>query len=180
MAVVLGGWDPDTAKADMLGLAQNFVRDLRLDLDAEDAFVPGVRRGLAIIPNAPRPGESAEDRRTRVQAAITQVRNANVVPPGRTRAAWMTYSRTQAERKRAALAGKAKRLILLLGAQAGGDEEDSRPPWRSSGALGRCGLRERGLRARVRRPHRTPLHCAPGAGLTLRPSRRSSVSPRTG
>jgi hypothetical protein len=113
-ALVLGGWDPDTASAEMLKHAQAIVRDLRLDLDTADMFVPGVRRGLAILPLRPREGESGETMNARVREAINKVRAANVTPPGRTRSAWMTYSRTFAERRRAALAGKVKRLILQL------------------------------------------------------------------
>ena len=118
-ALVLGGWDPDTASAEMLKHAQAIVRDLRLDLDTADMFVPGVRRGLAILPLRPREGESGETMNARVWEAISKVRAANVTPPGRTRSAWMTYSRTFAERRRAALAGKVKRLILQLRGQGG-------------------------------------------------------------
>jgi alanyl-tRNA synthetase len=41
-ALVLGGWDPDTAAADMLETAQKLIWELRLDVDVDDIFVPGV------------------------------------------------------------------------------------------------------------------------------------------
>jgi hypothetical protein len=50
-ALVLGGWDPDTAAEDMLEAAKNLARELRLDLDLNEIFVPGVRRGFAIRPS---------------------------------------------------------------------------------------------------------------------------------
>jgi hypothetical protein len=46
---------------------------------------------------------------------MSKVRAANYHPAGRERAVWLTYSRTFAERRRAALAGRTKRLILQLG-----------------------------------------------------------------
>ena len=114
-ALVLGGWDPDTAAAQMLANAQNLIRELRLDIDTEGMLVPGVRRGLAIIPFKPRDGEDEAAMTQRVQEAMTKVRASNYVPAGRDRAVWMTYSRTFAERRRAALAGRTKRLIMQLG-----------------------------------------------------------------
>ena len=104
-ALVLGGWDPDTAATDMLKNAQNLIQELRLDLDTEDMIVPGVRRGLAILPFKPRDGETEEAMKQRLQEAMSKVRAANYLPNGRDRAAWLTYSRTFAERRRAALAG---------------------------------------------------------------------------
>ena len=114
-ALVLGGWDPDTAATDMLKNAQALIRELRLDLDTEDMIVPGVRRGLAILPFKQREGETEEAMKERLQDAMSKVRAANYLPAGRDRAAWLTYSRTFAERRRAALAGRTKRLILQLG-----------------------------------------------------------------
>jgi hypothetical protein len=99
----------------MLTEAQNLVRSLRLDVDTEGMVVPGVRRGLAILPLQPRDGESDEGMKQRVQQAMATVKAANYRPPGRERGVWLTYSRTFAERRRAALAGRTKRLILQLG-----------------------------------------------------------------
>ena len=113
-ALVLGGWDPDTAAETMLELAKTYIRELRLDVDVERLFVPGVRRGFAILPYATRPGESNLEMRQRLQAALAKVRAANTVIPGMTRPVWMVYSRSPAERRRSALAGKVKRLVLQL------------------------------------------------------------------
>ena len=109
-ALVLGGWDPDTAAETMLDLAKTFIRELRLDVDTDEMFVPGVRRGFAILPYGARPGESNLEMRQRLQAALAKVRAANTVVPGMPRPVWMVYSRSPAERRRSALAGK----VLLV------------------------------------------------------------------
>ena len=44
-ALVLGGWDPDSTAADMLEHAKILIKELRLDLDTDEIFVPGGRRG---------------------------------------------------------------------------------------------------------------------------------------
>ena len=59
-SLVLGGWGPDTAASEMLEHAQRLIRDLRLDIDTDNMLVPGVRKGLVIIPYQPRDGESWE------------------------------------------------------------------------------------------------------------------------
>jgi hypothetical protein len=127
----------------MLETARQFVRDLRLDVDTEEMFVPGVRRGFAILPYGPREGENTMMLRQRLQGALSKVKAASFVAPGRERPAWMVYSRSPAERRRSALAGKIKRLVLQLA----GDtrlslslevEWGSGTAWRN--ASGECGL----------------------------------------
>ena len=152
-SVVLGGWDPDTAAADTLEAANRLIRELRLDLDVEDIFVPGVRRGLAIVPYASREGESMEATRTRVQGAVAKVKAAHYVAPGRDRPVWMVPSRSPAERKRSALAGKVKRLILQLSADAGGRAPELEVEW-GSGTVWLCGMRRPQSSPLRRRVHR--------------------------
>ena len=102
-----------------------------MDIDVEEVFVPGVRRGFAILPYGPREGESDVQMRQRLQGALNKVKAANYVAPGRTRPAWLVYSRSPAERRRSALAGKVKRLVLQLQ----GDAREGPPlasPWSCS------------------------------------------------
>ena len=113
-ALVLGGWDPDTGADDMLRMARELATRLQLDVDLEEMFVPGVRRGFAILPYGPREGEGTAPMRQRVQAAIAKVKAANYTVLGRARPVWLVYSRSPAERRRSALAGKVKRLVLQL------------------------------------------------------------------
>ena len=82
-------------------------------LNGEEMFVPGLRRGYAILPLTPKPFEDEDARRARVQAAIQKVRNANVMlgknEAGGMRKLWIAISQSPERRKRAKLAGKVKR-----------------------------------------------------------------------
>ena len=90
-----------------------------MPLNADSMFVPGVRRGYAIVPIDNRPLESEEARRTRVQNAIQRVRNANMSlgqhEQGGLRKLWIAISQSPERRRRAKLAGKVKRTILEMG-----------------------------------------------------------------
>ena len=77
-ALILGGWHPDQAAEDTLRAARDILRTLDVQLNAEDMFVPGVRRGYAIIPIKPRAFEDDTARRARVPQAISRIRNANL------------------------------------------------------------------------------------------------------
>ena len=57
--------------------AKDVIRELQIHVDAHEEFVPGLRRGYAILPFQPRAGESAEEARHRVQRAVQGVRTAN-------------------------------------------------------------------------------------------------------
>ncbi|CAE7439471.1 C07A9.2 [Symbiodinium natans] len=49
-ALIMGGWKEDTPAAETLQHAQQAAATLQLEINMKDAFVPGVRRGYAIIP----------------------------------------------------------------------------------------------------------------------------------
>ena len=72
-----------------------------------------------LIPVPDRPGESQEEKRKRMQAAISRVRKAAVEvgnkPTGEPRLAWIALSQSPERRRRAKLAGKVKRLWLSQG-----------------------------------------------------------------
>ena len=97
-------------------------RELQLDIDATEAFVPGKRRGYAILPFLARRGESNDDARRRAMKAVQRVRAANVILGRREDSQrsrlWLAISQSPAKRKRAQLAAKTKRLILELGGAA--------------------------------------------------------------
>ena len=90
-----------------------------MPLNADSMFVPGVRRGYAILPIDHKPLESEEARRTRVQTAIQRVRNPNMSlgqnEQGGLRKLWIAISQSPERRCRAKLAGKVKRTILEMG-----------------------------------------------------------------
>ena len=49
-ALIMGGWAPDTPATAVLRKANEMARDLQLQLNMTEAFVPGVRRGFVLIP----------------------------------------------------------------------------------------------------------------------------------
>ena len=118
-ALIIGGWHPDNAAEDTLKAAREVLRSLDVPLNGEDMFVPGLRRGYAILPILPKPFEDEDTRRQRVQGAIQRVRNANLTlgpnDQGGMRKLWIAISQSPERRRRAKLAGKIKRTILELG-----------------------------------------------------------------
>ncbi|CAE7253430.1 unnamed protein product [Symbiodinium sp. CCMP2592] len=118
-ALVMGGWSPDTLASEVIQKANEMARDLQLQLSLSDAFVPGVRRGFVLIPITPNSGESDEAMKQRVQACIRRVNTANVTlgrkPDGNPAKLWLSISQPPERRRRAALAGKVKRLIIEAG-----------------------------------------------------------------
>jgi hypothetical protein len=146
----------------MLEAAKNFTRELRLDLDLNEMFVPGVRRGYAIMPYGPRERESDVQMRQRLQGALNKVKAANFVAPGRTRPAWLVYSRSPAERRRSALAGKTKRLILPITGD-GGIRPSLEVEW-GSGTVWLAGMRVVSA-ASASPPHAEPVSTGGWAGI---------------
>ena len=120
-AVVVGGWDNDQSSEDTLQAVKQHLRDLQCDLDMDDAFVPGLRRGFAIVPIQPRTHEAVGDFRRRVRDALQRVREAKIVtgsrPQGGDRYMWAAMSESPERRKRAQFAGKVKRLVLEEGGE---------------------------------------------------------------
>ncbi|CAE7439943.1 unnamed protein product [Symbiodinium sp. CCMP2592] len=120
-AIVVGGWSADQHHEDTLRLVKQHLQELNIDLDTSKAFVPGLRRGFALVPLTKNLGESDEEQRARVQEALRAVRAAKVVtgqkPEGGERYLFAAMSQSPERRKRAQLAGKVKRLII----EEGGD-----------------------------------------------------------
>ena len=77
-ALVTGGWNPDQDARETRQAAEDILRSVEAPIDLEGMFVPGIRRGYAILPINELPGESTEARRARVQDVISRVRAANV------------------------------------------------------------------------------------------------------
>ncbi|OLP90095.1 Retrovirus-related Pol polyprotein from type-1 retrotransposable element R2 [Symbiodinium microadriaticum] len=115
-AIVVGGWDNDQSGDETLRLVKQHLADLECNLDLQDAFVPGIRRGFAIVPIQPRRQEDAIDYRRRVREALQRIREAKVVtgekPQGGERYMWAAMSESPERRRRAQFAGKVKRLVL--------------------------------------------------------------------
>ncbi|CAE6934847.1 unnamed protein product [Symbiodinium sp. CCMP2592] len=120
-ALVVGGWDADQHHEDTLRLAKQHLQDLNVNLDVSQAFVPGLRRGFALVPLTKLDGESDEEQRVRIQEILRTIRAAKVVtgqrPEGGNRYFFAALSQSPERRKKAQLAGKVKRLII----EEGGD-----------------------------------------------------------
>ena len=72
--------------ASTLEAAKAMVAQLRLDIDFEEAFVPGIRRGYDIVPYTARSGEAESCLQERLRGAMARVRQANVLTATRTAA----------------------------------------------------------------------------------------------
>ena len=120
-ALIVGGYDADQHHEETLRLVKQHLCAINVDLDLSQAFVPGLRRGFAIVPLQKNAGESETDMRTRVQSILRAVREAKIVTgerrEGGQRFLFAAMSQSPERRKRAQLAGKVKRLII----EEGGD-----------------------------------------------------------
>ena len=81
----MGGWADDQDAAMTLQLAKDAVTSRQLDVDMEEAFVPGVRRGYLVIPYNARREETDGHMHKRLTTAIQKVRQANRATGGQTR-----------------------------------------------------------------------------------------------
>ena len=118
-ALVIGGWDPDQDARVTKREAEDILKSVGAPISLDSLFVPGMRRGYAILPLDTKPGESFDERRGRVQEVISKVRAANmhlgVRADGGARRLWIAMSQPPEKRRRARLAAKVKRLFLTLG-----------------------------------------------------------------
>eukprot|EP00439_Symbiodinium_sp_Y106_P065746 s534_g10.t1 len=53
-----GDGEDDSPVAETLEKAKDMINKLRVDIDMESTFCPGVRRGYVIVPHKPRPNET--------------------------------------------------------------------------------------------------------------------------
>ena len=122
-ALIIGGWDPDQEAALTKEAATDILRSVEAPIPTDGMFVPGVRRGYAILPIDDRMGESFEQRRQRIREVIAKVRGANLHlgqrPDGTPRRVWIAMSQPPDRRRRARLAAKVKRLFLTAGGDIG-------------------------------------------------------------
>ncbi|CAE7205303.1 unnamed protein product [Symbiodinium natans] len=110
-AIVLGGYDRDTPRDELLAQLTAQVAKLQLDFDPLTMFATGIRRGTAIVPLQPKEGEDERETNERFAKVLKQIREANVQvgtrDDGNPRRLWG-----------AAYAGKVKRLVLTLDKEA--------------------------------------------------------------
>ena len=112
--VILGGWDADTHKADLLPELEDMLDRIGVRGQFQDIFTTGPRRGHAMGLVKWPPGESEQDLKKRLIKLVQDIRGASMastsMPNGKT--LWAALSKSKMERLRAGHAGKTKRLIL--------------------------------------------------------------------
>eukprot|EP00439_Symbiodinium_sp_Y106_P035980 s690_g4.t1 len=117
-AIVIGGWDADQNAEETFRLVRDHIVRLDIDLDMDEAFVPGFRRRFVIILIHNKGGEQDTDFRRRIHDSLRRMREAKVVtgqrPQGGNRYCWAAMSESPGRHKRAQFAGKVKRLILEM------------------------------------------------------------------
>ena len=143
-ALVFGGWQPNTRKSIMLeGLAAYLNKfKLRGHLD-EDAFAPGVRKGICVSNVQTRDAETLADTRERMLRVLTAIAENPVCLEGMEsdRRLWAAISKPRAERNRAAHAGKLRRVLHVLGGNLIQNAEAEYPTgsvWGGDYLLGSC------------------------------------------
>ena len=72
----MGGWVDDQEAAATMQLATEACNNLHLDIDMQEAFVPGLRRGYLVIPYKPKVNENERAMFSRLAQAIQQVKQA--------------------------------------------------------------------------------------------------------
>ena len=75
-ALVMGGWNLDLEGDDVKSRAEKMVKDLNLDIDLGEAFMPGRQKGFLIVPLLPKVGEDRARLQRRAIGAVESVRKA--------------------------------------------------------------------------------------------------------
>ena len=76
--LILGWMGSRPIGEETLQKAMDVIRELQMDIDTQEGFVPRLRRGYTILSFQPRTGEISEEARHRVQRAVQRVRTANM------------------------------------------------------------------------------------------------------
>ncbi|CAE7940376.1 unnamed protein product, partial [Symbiodinium necroappetens] len=112
--VILGGWDADTHRDDLLPELREMLTRIGVLERFQDIFTTGPRRGHAMgIVKWPA-GQGEQELKRGLIRLVQEIRSASMasksMPVGKT--LWAAISKTKMERLRAGHAGKTKRLIL--------------------------------------------------------------------
>ena len=113
--LVIGGWEPDTPADDVITAAKRALTDggLASQLDLSRMFVPGPRRGFALIPLAERGAPLTHPLLLATNTLLQQFRSHRLkTTSGRN--IFLTWSVPPEMRKKAAFAGKVKRCVMTM------------------------------------------------------------------
>ena len=113
--LVIGGWEPDTRADDVIAAAQRALTDggLAEQLDLSRMFVPGPRRGFALIPLTDKGAPLTHPLLLATNTLLQQFRSHRLkTASGRN--IFLTWSVPPEMRKKSAFAGKVKRCIMTI------------------------------------------------------------------
>ena len=111
--LVFGGWQPQTRRAVIVSQLGQAIHALGLN-DAMDQqpFTTGPRRSVSLANFEKRAGEDVGDVRKRMLRVLQVINAAKVELEGGARVLWCSFSRSPAERGRAAVAAVVKKALM--------------------------------------------------------------------
>ncbi|CAE7944693.1 unnamed protein product [Symbiodinium sp. KB8] len=120
--LVFGGWLPDTRRAILLHQLEGALQGVKVrdSLDA-DPFTTGARRSVALCQFKRRANEADPDVRQRMLHVLQVVNASKVQLEGSQKPLWAAFSKTPAERGRAALAAVVRKAVMRFGPHRQGD-----------------------------------------------------------
>ena len=120
--LVFGGWLPDTRKAILLHQLDGALQGVKVKhlLDT-DPFTTGARRSVALCQFRRRASETDSEVRQRMLGVLQVVNASKVQLEGSQKPLWAAFSKTPAERGRAALASVVKKAVMRHAPHRSGD-----------------------------------------------------------
>ncbi|CAE7563884.1 KIN14I [Symbiodinium sp. KB8] len=120
--LVFGGWQPDTRKGILLHQLESALQGIRVRnyLDT-DPFTTGARRSVALCQFRRRANQSDSEVRQRMLHVLQVVNASKVQLEGSQKPMWAAFSKTPAERGRAALASVVKKAVMQHAPHRAGD-----------------------------------------------------------
>ncbi|CAE7220435.1 unnamed protein product, partial [Symbiodinium sp. CCMP2456] len=116
--VILGGWDADTHKADLLPELKDMLGRIGVLEKFQDIFTTGPRRGHAMGLVKWPPGANEQELKRHLIQLVQEIRFSSMASKSMAigKTLWAALSKTKMERLRSGHAGKTKRLILEVNA----------------------------------------------------------------
>ena len=82
-ALIIGGWAEDQEADKTMALARNLLAKAAPEISMKGMFVPGIRRGFAIIPWEPQSGKDQKPQCQKMMLTIAHIRNTVRLDPPR-------------------------------------------------------------------------------------------------
>ena len=113
----VGGWKEESEAEQTLEAVKDFLRDRAIPLPTAEAFVPGQRRGFAVVPLMPVGNETHQSMMRRAIEAVQTTRklkqpSGHQDKDGKNLIIWAAISQPPEVRRKAKFLAKSKRAIL--------------------------------------------------------------------